>query len=192
MATDRALNCGDRATLLSGIHRKGLVMCLITLVLILCALRPARAESEVLPSALQVALFRKIFGYNKALVPPLKILIVYANDFTAMAEEVQKNFERSAQASEKLSLAEFSRRTAGVTIVYVLANAVPSVVQQFCMREHVFSVSPFPALAERGEVSVAVGIKQDRMSEIVVHLNRAKQEGQELSMALLSLARVIR
>ena len=192
MATNRALRCCDRAALLSGIRRKGLVMCVLTLMLILCVSRPGRAESDTLPSALQVALFRKIFGYNKALVAPLKILILYANDFTTMAEEVQKTFNISAQASEKLPLAEFSRHAAGVTIVYVLANAVPSAVQQFCVREHVFSVSPFPALAERGEVSVAVGIKQDRTSEIVVHMNRAKQEGQEMSMALLSLARVIR
>jgi hypothetical protein len=77
-------------------------------------------------------------------------------------------------------------------VVYVLANAVPFAVQQFCVREHAFSISPFPELAERGEISVAIGIKQDRTSEIVVHLNRAKQEGQELSMALLSLARVVR
>jgi hypothetical protein len=172
----------------------GMVCALCALSLAVLSLRTSAsiAGNEALPPALQVALFTKIFPYNKSLPSSFKILIVYTSEFAALAEEVQKNFDKAAQAAELCPVAEFSRRSNRASLIYVIANAVPSSVQTFCAREHVFSVSPVAALAERGEVSVAVGLKQDHKSEIIVHLNRSKMEGQELLMPLLSLARVIR
>jgi hypothetical protein len=146
----------------------------------------------MVPPALQVVLFKKIFAYNRSLRPPVKVLILYAEEFVSAAEEVRRMFEQSAEVTEMLPFREFPRRSSGATVAYLLAKSVPLAIREFCVREAVFSVSPIPSLAERGEVSVAIGIKEDHKPEIVVHLPRAKLEGQDLQMPLLSLARVIR
>jgi hypothetical protein len=153
---------------------------------------PSRAQDQTMPPALQVALFRKIFPYDNRLAPPFKILIVYVNDFAAMASEIQKRFEKLEQAAETASVADFSRKSKGANVVYVLSSTPVAAVKAFCLERHVLSVSPFPSLAEQGEVSIAVGVKQGGQPEIVVHLARSKSEGQDLQMPLLSLARVIR
>jgi hypothetical protein len=162
------------------------------LAFLLLGTSPSVAANEAVPPALQVALFSKIFPYNKSLPPSFKILIVYTGEFAASAEEVRKGFDKAARTVELCPMAEYLRRSSKASVVYVMANAVPPAMQALCIREHIFSVSPLAALAERGEVSVAVGLKQDGKSEIIVHLNRSKMEGQELLMPLLSLARVIR
>ncbi len=153
---------------------------------------PSKAQEQTMPAALQVALFRKIFPYDNGLTPPFKILIVYAGDFAAMASEIQKRFEKLDQGSETTSVADFPRKSKGANVVYLLSSAPVAAVRAFCLQQHVLSVSPFPSLAEQGEVSIAVGVKQGGQPEIVVHLARSKSEGQDLQMPLLSLARVIR
>jgi hypothetical protein len=162
------------------------------LALVLCIARPGNAESDMVPSVLQAALFNRIFRYDKSLRPPLKLLILYTREFVDMAGELQKLFEKTPQTAEILPIGEFSRHSSGVSVVYVLAKSVPSAVQEFCVREAVLSVSPIPSLAEGGEVSVAVGLKEDRKSEIVVHMPRVKSERQDIQMPLLSVARLIR
>jgi hypothetical protein len=194
MATNSRTNARSKTVHFTRLRRLAMI-CAFAMVaqapsLLLCW--SSQAEIEMMPPALQVALFRKIFPYNNGLSAPFKVLIVYTSEFSALADEVQGRFVKLGQPCESASVADFSSRSNGVRVVYVIARAVPAVVQAFCVREHVFSVSPFPALAERGEVSVAVGLKEDRKSEIIVNLGRVKAEGQSLPMSLLSLARVIR
>jgi len=168
-------------------------VCLVVLLAFaFCIAGPGNAEGDVVPSVLQVALFNRIFRYDNSLRRRLKVLILYTGEFVDMAGEVQKLFEKAAQIVEVLPLREFPQHSSGVSVVYILAQSVPSGVQEFCVREAALSVSPIPSLAERGEVSLAIGLKKDRKSEIVVHLPRAKSETQDLQMPLLSLARVIR
>ncbi len=164
----------------------------VALVFSLGVPSPGTAGGDVVSPTLQVVLFAKIFAYNKSLVPPLKVVIVFAKEFSTMGEEVQRTFAKSGQPSVLVPIADFVRHPVPGSVIYVLANSVPSVVQELCSREHIFSVSPVSGLAERGEVSVAVGLNEDGKPEIVVHLRRAKLEGQDLLMQLLSLARVIR
>jgi hypothetical protein len=154
--------------------------------------RPVRAESRIVPPALQVALFNKIFQYDTTLRPPFEVLILYAKEFVDMAGDVQAMFEKTGQATRILPVGDFEGRSSQAAVICVLARSLPSAVQDFCVRSHVFSVSPITSLAERGEVSVAIGLKEDRTAELVVHLPRSKSEGQNLQMALLALARVIR
>jgi hypothetical protein len=193
MATNGSTHARPKTTHSARLRRLALTCVLSIAVqtsILFC--RPSNAETEMMPPALQVALFRKIFPFNNSLSAPFRILIVYATEFAAIADEVQSRFEKLGQPAETTSVANFSQRANGTGVVYVLARASPAAVQAFCVRERAFSVSPIPALAERGEVSVAVGLKEDRKSEIVVHLGRSKSEGQALPMSLLSLARVIR
>jgi hypothetical protein len=193
MAIEMLPNRGVHTVGLSCPGCRGRSVCFaVILAFVLCIARPGNAESDVVPAVLQVALFNRIFGYDKSLRPPFKMVILYAGEFVDMAGEVQKLFEKASQIVEMLPLREFSRHSSGVSVVYILAKSVPSAVQEFCVREAVLSVSPIPSLAERGEVSLAIGLKEDHKSEIVVHLPRAKLETQNLQMPLLSLARVIR
>jgi len=156
------------------------------------AASPDEGGTVVLPPILQATLFRKIFAYNRKLPPIPRILVVYANEFAPMAEELRKQMDKLDFRSETTNLADFSPRVKGVDVVYVLAAATPPVVRAFCLKEQIFSVSPIPSLAERGEVSVGIGLREDHKTEIIVHLGRSRQEGQELTMALLSLSRVVR
>jgi len=167
-------------------------ICGLCLAFLLLRASLSMAAEDAVPPALQVALFTKILPYNKSLPPSFRILIVYTSEFAASAEEVRKGFDKVAQPADLCPIDQVARRWNKASVVYIMASAVPPVLQALCIREHLFSVSPSAILAERGEVSVAVGLKQDRKAEIIVHLNRSKMEGQELLMPLLSLARVIR
>jgi len=153
---------------------------------------PSDTNAAMLPPLVQVALFHKIFAYDRKLPPRLRVLVVYTEEYATVAEEVAKNLTKLPMNVDKSHLSEFARRSSGANVVYLLTGKTPPSVMEFCQRNQVLSVSPIPALAERGEVSVAIGIREDRKSEIIVHLNRARQEGRELTMGLLALARVIR
>jgi hypothetical protein len=159
---------------------------------LLFATTPSRAQAISMAPNVQVLLFKKIFAYNQGVNSSMKVLIVYAREFTGMASDVQKTFQKTNQTAELTSIGDFSQHASGSGVVYVIAPSVPAAVREFCAREHVFSVAPIPALAERGEVSVAIGTREDQKPEIVVNLARSKAEGQTLPMTLLSLARVIR
>ena len=57
--------------------------------------------------------------------------------------------------------------------------------------QSILSISGVPELAEKGEVSVALGIENDK-PKIIVNLERAKSEGHQLSADLLKLAKIIK
>lgn len=82
------------------------------------------------------------------------------------------------------------RRSVLSYAVYFLPAVDRTEVKRLCSQHRVLSLSGVPRLAEVGGVSIAVGLKNGR-PEILVNLNEAQAEGQELSSELLRLARVI-
>jgi hypothetical protein len=151
----------------------------------------ARTE-EVPPADLQAVLLKKIFAYDKSMSESPKILVGYSKEYAKAAEELARALAQNGLNTSSAPVAEMIEKAAGSSAVVILAPAVPDPVRAFCTERGVLSVSSIARLAERGEVSVGIGLKADKKLEIVVHLERLKNEKHSFSSALLGLARVIR
>lgn len=149
-------------------------------------------EELSVPPEMQAAIFKKIFGYDRVLsVAAPRVRIAYAPEFAAAAKELARAFDTAGVPAEYAVL-EQAHQLGATNVLYVLASAVPAPLRESCAKAKALSISSFPALAERGEVSVALKMKANGRPEIIVHMGRLGAESHELSASLLALARVIR
>lgn len=164
----------------------------IRLALVPLGVLVAEAEDMPVPTDIQVAIFKKIFSYDRSAegAVSLDVLVVHGGE-SNLAEDVAGSFEAAGIPARTVPLELLSEEIDLGFAVYVLPGATSSQVRELCRERRVMSISGAPELAERGEVSVAIG-QADRKPEIVIHLNRLRSEGHELSSAVLGLARVIR
>ena len=135
------------------------------------------AAAQTVPAPLQAALLKKIFTFDKALSGKASVEVVVigsADDIVAAL----KGAGMDAKAGNAV----------GGDVVYVAAGA-PS-HKAATAKTSTLSVSGSSALAESGQVSVAVGL-EDGKPKIYVNLGQLKAEGHELSADLLKLAKII-
>jgi hypothetical protein len=161
---------------------------LVAVVLLLP--RSALSSQELSPEAFATIL-KKILAYDKALSGSPRIDLAYEKDYPGQAQELAKALEKIGLSSSLVPLAELSSPQRAPVVV-VLAPAMPARVHDYLARERVLSVSFQVGQAERGEVSVALGLRPDGKPEIVVNLKQLQNEGHSFSSGLLGLSRVIR
>lgn len=149
------------------------------------------ASADPLPANVFATMLKKILAYDKAISGPARIAVAYAKEYTDQAQEFSRALEGNGMTPSLVPIADMPGRQ-GLSAVLVLAPATPAALRAHCTRERMLSVSPLVALAERGEVSVALGVRADSKPEIVVNLRQLETEGHSFSAALLGLSRVIR
>jgi hypothetical protein len=135
------------------------------------------AQKMPVPSLVQAALLKKIFTFDKALSgkSTLEITVLGAgNDIVSALKSVGMNVT-SGDAVEG-------------DVVYFGPGAAAQ--KSSSAKAGVLSVSGIPSNAEKGLVSVALGIEDGR-PKIIINKTQLKAEGHELSADLLMLARII-
>jgi hypothetical protein len=145
------------------------------------------------PTSLQVALFKKIFEYDRTLPTQrsVRVAVVHEGPESESTRQIVKEFRSGGVEAIALSVEVLETTLGSVDVLYVAPGVDPDRVQGFCARERVLSVSGLPELATTGKVSVGIGLKEQK-PEILVHIRRVKSEGHELASGLLSLATVVR
>jgi hypothetical protein len=171
------------------IHR--LATCLLVAVALLYV-DVSMAVQWRLSSDRQALLLSKTFRFVKTLPDSPKILILTSENDRSMALALQKSFARLEWSTPIASLNDFASQARGVSVIYILASAVPQDVREYCARNGILSVSGVSGLVDRGEATLGLGVKEDMRPKIIVNMKRAQVEGQVFSSALLRLATVIR
>ena len=165
--------------------------CLFPLALVLPGL--LGAQDMPVPKDVQVAIFQKVFTYDRSVQDgdSLDVLVVHEGESNGAAEEIANSFQEVGISARTVGLDRLSDEIDRAFAAYVLQSASSAYVQELCAANHVLSISGAPELAERGDVSIAIG-RDRRKPELVIHLSRLRAEGHALSSELLKLARIIR
>jgi hypothetical protein len=135
------------------------------------------AQETTVPLNLQGVLIKKILGFDKALSgksAPQVTVIGGGDDIV------------SALNAAGLS-AKAGSEVAGDAVYVAPGATAPKAASA---KAGILSISGVAAMAEKGQVSVAIGSEGGK-PKILVHLGQLKAEGHELSADLLKLAKVI-
>ena len=154
-----------------------------------CLLLPCLAQEMPVPPELQVAIFKKVFNYDKTIPGgAVKMLVAFTDASAGIKDQVVKAFKDSGVSVTTAKADQLSGALEGVNVVYMTPGV--SGVKQVCQKNGILSITGVPSLVESGEASVGLSV-MDNKPKIVVHLGRLKAEGHDLSANLLQLAKII-
>jgi len=141
------------------------------------------------PPELQVALFKKVFSYDKTIPGGApKMLVAFTDASAAIKDKVVKAFKDSGMTVSAAKADQLSDSVSGVNVLYITPGV--SGANQICQKNGILSITGSPLLVESGEASVGLSV-QDNKPKIVVHVRQLKAEGHDLSANLLQLAKLI-
>ncbi len=160
----------------------------ISMLFFSCFALSAFAGDAAIPPDLQVSIFKKVFGFDKAFqTGSLKLVVVFNDSSAAAKDQLVKAFQNSGIAATAVREEQLSSSLSGVNVLYV-SPGVQS--KQICQKNGILSITGTPSLVESGEASVGLSVL-DNKPKIIVHLKQLKAEGHELSANLLQLAKLI-
>jgi len=154
-----------------------------------CLSLPCLAEDMPVPPELQVAIFKKVFNYDKSIqVGAVKMLVVFTDTSAGIKDQVVKAFKDSGVPVTAAKADQMSGSLEGINVLYIAPGV--SGAKQVCQKNGILSITGNPSLVESGEASVGLSV-QDNKPKIVVNLGRLKAEGHDMSANLLQLAKII-
>lgn len=152
----------------------------------------SEAIAESIPLAdMHALILRKILAYDKKLSSPT-VGILYSKETKSEAEELAQALNKLELATSTYSADTFSENAKKFSVAVLLVAAVPASTKEVAAKEHILTVSTSFALAEKGDVSISVGINSSKKPEIIIHLGRLTAEGHELAPAVLASSKVIK
>ncbi|MBN1568303.1 MAG: DUF4154 domain-containing protein [Acidobacteria bacterium] len=162
---------------------------LAIVLVVFCLLLPSVAGDMPVPPELQVAIFKKVFNYDKSIQGGSpKMLVAFTDNSAAVKDQVVKAFKDSGVNVSAAKADQLSSSVAGVNVLYITPGV--SGTKQICQKNGILSITGTPSLVESGDVSVGLSV-QDNKPKIVVHLGQLKAEGHDISANLLQLAKII-
>ncbi len=160
----------------------------VAVVFFSCFTLSAFAGDAAIPPDLQVSIFKKVFGFDKAIQPgSLKVAVAFTESSAALKDQLIKAFQDSGIAASAVKEEQLSTSLNGVNVLYVTPGVQS---KQICQKNGILSITGTPSLVESGEASVGLSVL-DNKPKIIVHLKQLKAEGHELSANLLQLAKLI-
>jgi hypothetical protein len=154
-----------------------------------CLLLPCLAEDMPVPPELQVAIFKKVFNYDKTIPGGApKMLVAFTDSSAAIKDQVVKAFKESGVTVTAAKADQLAGALEGVNVLYIAPGVTGA--KQICQKNGILSITGIPSLVESGEASVGLAVV-DSKPKIIVHLGRLKAEGHDMSANLLQLAKII-
>ncbi len=158
---------------------------IVILVLTICEI--GYAQAMPVPANLQGALFKKIFNYNKTLqAKGIKLVIVYTD--AAIKDEVVEGFKQFGLFPTAVSFNNIEKEIGNFNVAYITPGCGST--KLITDNNKVFSISGLSSLAEKGEVSVAIGVEGGK-PKIIINKKKLDSEGQEVSADLLKVAKIL-
>lgn len=155
---------------------------------------PAHAdEQQVVPVDVQVAIFKKVFGYDRSFEgrSPSILVVVPDDRPRERAEMVASAFARLGFLADVVEEEVVAPRLGSGVVAYLLSAPRGPLLDELA-RTGVLSISGDPDLAVRGVVTIALRRKADGRTEILVHLPRARAERHDFSSYLLSISTIVK
>ena len=154
-----------------------------------CLLSPCLAQDMPVPPELQVAIFKKVFNYDKTIPGGApKMLVVFTDASAAVKDQVVKAFKDSGITVNAAKADQLAGALEGVNVLYLAPGVTGT--KQVCQKNGILSITGVPSLVDSGEASVGLAVLDNR-PKIVVNLGRLKVEGHDMSANLLQLAKII-
>ncbi len=145
------------------------------------------AQDMPVPIKLQVAMFKKIFNYNVTLQSKgVKLAVVYGD--ARIKDELIDGFKQFGLFPTAVSATDIEKQIANYNVVYVTPGC--GSLKSLTDKHKVFSISGLSSLAEKGEISIAIGVEGGK-PKILINKKKIESEGQELSPDLLKIAKVL-
>jgi hypothetical protein len=152
-------------------------------------LLPAQAQDMPVPPELQVAIFKKVFSYDKTIPGGTpKMLVAFSDASAGIKDQVIKAFKDSGIIATSAKVDQLQGSISGINVLYIAPGV--SGVKQLCQKNGILSITGMPSLVESGEASVGLSVSENK-PKILVNLKALKAEGHELSSNLLQLAKII-
>lgn len=170
-------------------RRGAFIIITASLTLLAAPLVQLVAQEMPVPVKLHVALFKKMFLFNRALqAKPIKVLVVYTDASNAVKDEVVKSFTELGVPASAAKPDQAAKLIGDASVVYVASGAAS--VQKLCEEKNVLSITGVPSLVETGKVCAAIGTESGK-PKVFVNTTLAKAQGQDLTQDLLRVAKVI-
>lgn len=150
-------------------------------------------EPQEVPLAQQVELFKKVIPYDRALdgrVDP-RVVVVHADD-AERAGEVVAAFHAAGLAASAVKLTAAAASLEGAAFAYSVDTGTATALSELCLKFHVLSIGGTAALAETGQVGIAIGTRPDGKPELVVNLALLKALQHQIASHVLNSARVVK
>jgi len=152
---------------------------------------PATGAEVEVPLQLQISVFRKVFSFDRTLPSgQARVVVLYGGQDRVRANSVAEAFQAAGVPAVAGSAAALGPEAGNV--IYLLPGADHAAIRKHCVSNGFLSISGAPAMVERGEATLGLGVGGGGRTEIWVHLPRLKEEKHELDSGLLRLAHVIR
>ena len=178
------------------------ILSLTTAILFIALMAPAFAEMDV-PANLQVALFYKIFDFDRSLTEASgqKVVIgIFYNPNNSRSsqaeEEIKENFSELSDrkiGGKRIVIKEITavEQVHNVDIVYVTPgndSSISRIIKE-CYRDKILGISGVEKYAEEG-LAIAIELN-DQKPKIVINKTGVESSGTKLSSKLLALAQII-
>jgi len=160
---------------------------ILIITLIVAVSEVSFAQEMPVPVNLQGALFKKIFNFNKTLLSNgIKLAVVFGD--AGIKDEVIEAFKQFGFFPSSVSINDIEKEIKNYTVVYITPGCRS--LKSLSDKNKVFTISGLPSLAEKGEVSIAIGVESGR-PKILINKKKAEAEGQELAPDLLKISKIL-
>lgn len=150
-----------------------------------------QGQSLAIPGRIQAATFSKVFKYSTRLrgTEPIRLLIVYNDGQRRERDELLEAFKNAAVSGFAVSNKELVNKIDSADVVYFLPGLEDHT--NLCKQKEKLSISAHTPYTEQGQVSISLGLVQDR-PRLFVHLSSLSREGHDLSASILKISQVFR
>lgn len=160
----------------------------ICLVVLIVSINYGYSQNMPVPENIQAALLPKVlkFNTNFAEKKTIRMLIVYDNNSRLNKDKFIKELRGTIEITAILEN-EIESSIANCDLVYFMPGIEDK--YEICKRYKVLSVTGISQYVEKGDMSLAFGI-QNNKPKIFVNLTSLEREGQNLSSDILRIAKI--
>lgn len=161
---------------------------ILFLFIIIASLKFGYAQNMPVPENIQAALLPKILKFSPTLSQQTKIriLIVYDNNSLGSKDELIKGLGTNME-SKAIRSNELEKEIVNCNLVYFMPGVKD--LASLCKTHKVLSVAGISQYVEDGQISLAVGL-QNNKPKIFISLSSLEKEGQSLGSEILRIAKV--
>jgi hypothetical protein len=146
------------------------------------------AQRMNVPVNLQVAIFKKILGFDKTLQEKGRIEVAVVYGDVATKDAIIEAFKDVGISAFPLKSDQASQGIGSATVVYVAPGGVPP--KQLCIKNRILSISGVSSLVESGQVSIGLSVEGGK-PKILINRGQLKEEGHVLADEVLKMAKII-
>lgn len=162
-------------------------------VLSALSVRSAAEAQDSVPVDLQAVIFSKIFRYAKTLpdTAELRIAVVSGAEDADEADTLVAALSQAGLRADRMEPPGLDDSAASIHVAYLFRATASDAVTAWCFEQGILTLSADERLVRQGRVAIGLTLAKQR-PKIVVHLERLRDEGHEVSAELLKLSEVIR